>query len=83
VEAARKPLTHYAHEAMLACHEIARRRAVGRPLGDRLAATDAAMARYRETLHEAYRAARERRIRPGPSAPAKRTRRASPRNPAC
>jgi hypothetical protein len=45
-----KGLGHFATEMLWACEAIARRRAAAMPLGDRLEATDAALARYREAV---------------------------------
>ena len=45
-----KGLAHFATEMLWACETIAIRRASGVQLGDRLAATEAALARYREAV---------------------------------
>jgi len=58
VEARGKPAAHFAREALIACREIARRRAVHRPLGDRLAATEIVLGRYRAAMRAAHREAR-------------------------
>lgn len=43
MEAAARPSDHITAEALIACREIARRHAAARPLGDRLATTEAVL----------------------------------------
>jgi hypothetical protein len=53
----RKALDHYTRDMLYACEEIARRRSVGMPLGDRLVATQAMLDTYREAVDAAGSAA--------------------------
>jgi hypothetical protein len=55
-----KGIGHFATEMLWACETIAVRRAAAVPLGDRLEATDAALARYREAVIAAASRARFR-----------------------
>jgi hypothetical protein len=52
-QAARKALEHYTRDMLWACEEIARRRSVGLPLGDRLLATQLMLDTYREAVTNA------------------------------
>lgn len=64
-QAAREPLTHYSRDMLWACEEIARRRTAGLPLGDRLKATEAMLATYRDAVVAAGTEAFARKGRAG------------------
>ncbi len=52
-QAADQALTHYSQDMLWACEAIARRRAAGMLLGDRLLATQAMLATYRDAVRAA------------------------------
>jgi hypothetical protein len=56
-QAYRQGVVHFASEMLWVCEAIAARRAARMPLGDRLAATEAAMERYRDAVISAGRMA--------------------------
>ena len=65
IQASNASLAHYSQDMLWSCDEIARRRAAGLPLGDRLEATAAMLDTYRDAIITAGTEAFTRKSRSG------------------